>query len=246
MTSEVTLEFEGNTAILSLDAPERRNAITPDMAAAIIAACDEADADPKVGALIVRGEGEVFCAGAHRNLLNAAGRDPAEADAFENIGIAYRSFRRVGSLKMPSIAAIRGAAVGAGLNLALATDLRVIASEARLVSGFLPLGLHPGGGHFGLINRTGGREIAAAMGLFGQEISGDEAVRRGIAFKAVPSDQVDDVARSIAEGAGRDPELARMAVKSFRSEANPPFVSWDVALEIERGSQMWSLRRRSD
>lgn len=245
MAEEVSLEVDGNIATLSLNAPDRRNAITPEMATAIITACEKADANPKVGALIVRGQGKVFCAGAHRRLLDEAGEDPAGEEAFEAIGIAYRSFRRVGHLKMPTIAAIGGAAVGAGLNLALATDLRVIASDARLVSGFLPLGLHPGGGHFALINRTGGREVTAAMGIFGYEISGEEAVQRGLAFRAVPAEEVDTIAREIAEKVARDPALARMALKSFRLEAEPPFLSWDAALEMERASQMWSLRRRS-
>ena len=67
---------------------------------------------------------------------------------------------RVGELAPPTIAAIRGGAVGAGLNLALATDLRVVAEDAALLSGFIPIGLHPGGGHTALLGRLGSREAA--------------------------------------------------------------------------------------
>jgi enoyl-CoA hydratase len=90
------------------------------------------------------------------------------------------------------VAAVRGAAVGAGVNLVMATDLRVIASDARLLSGFGRLRLHPGGGHFALLNRQGNREVAAAMGLFHEELDGEQAVAAGLAWMATDSADVRD------------------------------------------------------
>src|SRR4029450_9661948 len=132
-----------------------------------------------------RGEGDYFCAGGDRATLAQAGEDPAAPEQFAGMSAIYRSFARVGELEPPTVAAIRGGAVGAGLNLALATDLRVVAEDAVLMAGFLPIGLHPGGGHTVLLGRLGSREAAAALTLFGERLTGAELVERGLAWDAV-------------------------------------------------------------
>ena len=170
---EIELERrDDGVAVLTLNAPERRNALTVEMAEALTAACEEIDADEAVGAVVVRGEGGYFCAGGDRATLAEAGRDPAEDERYRGMSAIYRSFARVGELAPPTVAAIRGGAVGAGLNLALATDLRVVAEDAKLLSGFIPIGLHPGGGHTALLGRLGSREAAAALTLFGERLTG--------------------------------------------------------------------------
>jgi len=144
--AEIELERrDDGIAVLTLNAPERRNALTVEMAGALTAACEEIDADEAVGAVVVCGGGAYFCAGGDRATLADGGRDPAEDERYRGMSAIYRSFARVGELAPPTIAAIRGGAVGAGLNLALATDLRVVADDAALLSGFIPIGLHPGG-----------------------------------------------------------------------------------------------------
>ena len=242
--SEIEFELEQGVATITLSAPDRRNALTPDMAEDLIAAFDRADADASVGAVVVRGAGGSFCAGAHLVTLGAAGADPASPEAYDALGVIYASFARLGTLSVPSISAVQGAAVGAGLNLALATDLRIVARDAKLRSGFLKLGIHPGGGHFVLANRTGGREAAAAMGLFGDTINGERAVELGMAWDAVEAQDVDARANGLARAVAADPELARAAVRTFRLETGPPGVSWEVGVQAERAVQMWSLRRR--
>lgn len=244
MPGELTLERQDGVALLTLRAPERRNALTASMAQEMIAACERIDADPGIGAVVVCGEGASFCAGGDRATLAAAGRDPAEPEAFAAMSAIYGAFARVGTLEPPTIAAVRGHAVGAGLNLAMATDLRVIAEDAKLVSGFLPIGLHPGGGHSVLLARAGGRETANAMALFGAALTGAEAVDRGLAWAAVPADEVQPLALQLASVAARDPELARRTARSMRAVAGPPALPWTAALELERASQMWSMRRK--
>ena len=96
-----------------------------------MAACEELDARPEVGAVVVRGEGGFFCAGGDRGTLEAAGRDPADPEVYAGLGAVYRSFARVGELEAPTVAAVRGGAVGAGLNLMLATDVRIVARDAE-------------------------------------------------------------------------------------------------------------------
>ncbi len=238
------LERDGVVALITLAAPERRNAFLPAMVEELIAACEEVDADPAIGAVVLQAEGESFCAGAHRDSLRIAGQDPARDDNYKALGNTYRAFARVGELQPPSVAAIRGAAVGAGVNLALATDLRVMAHDARIITGFAKIGIHPGGGHFALLGRLVGRESAAALGLFGIEIDGRRAAEIGLAWESLPAEQVEPRALELAQQVGADPELARQIARSFRLELGPPALPWPAALEAERAIQMWSLRRR--
>lgn len=244
MSESLSLECQDGIAVLTMRAPATRNALTVAMAQAMIDACETIDADPQIGAVIVSGEGPYFCAGGDRATLGAAGKDPANPARYRDISTIYGAFARVGALEPPTVAAIRGGAVGAGLNLALATDLRVVADDAKLLSGFLPIGLHPGGGHSLLLARAVGRETANAMQLFGAAITGEEAVARGLAWIAVPAEEVDEAARRLAEIPARDPELARRTARSMRTIAGPPGMSWAAALDLERASQMWSMRRK--
>jgi enoyl-CoA hydratase len=243
--SEILYSVEEGVAVITLNAPERRNAFTAGMVGELLEACAAADADESVGAVVVRAEGESFCSGAHRATLADAGRDPARPDNFKALGHTYNAFVRVGELQAPTIAAVRGHAVGAGVNLMLATDLRIVAEEARIMTGFLRIGIHPGGGHFALLGRLAGREAAAAMSLFGEEIDGRRAAELGLAWAALPEAQVEPRALELARRAARDPELARAAARSLRLELGPPAIPWAAALEAEKAVQMWSLRRQS-
>ncbi len=245
MSEPLTLDRADGIAVITMRAPERRNALTLEMAAAMIAACETIDADPEVGAVIVTGEGDYFCAGGDRSTLAQAGEDPAAPDTFAGMSVIYSAFARVGRLEPPTIAAIRGGALGAGLNLAMATDLRVVAEDAIFLSGFLPIGLHPGGGHSLLLARSGSRETANAMQLFGQRLTGVEAVAHGLAWRAVAAADVDATARELASVPAADPALARRTAVSMRRIAGPPPIPWDAALDLERASQMWSMRRKA-
>ena len=155
--------------------------------------------------MVVRGEGGFFCAGGDRGTLEAAGRDPADPEVYAGLGAVYRSFARVGELEAPTVAAVRGGAVGAGLNLMLATDVRIVARDAKIISGFIPIGLHPGGGHSALLGRTGAREAAAAMALFGERIDGERAAALGLAWEAVDDADVEPTAIELAATRRRRP-----------------------------------------
>ncbi|MGI8722838.1 MAG: enoyl-CoA hydratase-related protein [Geodermatophilaceae bacterium] len=242
--SAISVEVDSRVATITLDSPGTRNALNLKMSRELVKICADIDDNPDVGAVVIRGASSTFCSGAERAVLDRAGEDPAGAEHFAGIGSVYEAFVRVGNLAVPTVAAVRGAAVGAGVNLLLATDLRVVAKDARVIAGFATIGLHPGGGHFTLLDRLGGRELAAAVGVFGAELSGQRAYELGIAWAAVDDDAVDERAFDLARTAAKDPALARRTVQTMRQELGPPGVSWPVAVEMERGAQMWSLRRR--
>lgn len=241
----IDLEIEAGVALITLNAPERRNALTPQLADDLIALCERLDSDMSVGAAVITGADNHFCAGAHRRVLATAGEDPADPQSYADIGKVYGAFQRIGRLAVPTIAAVKGAAVGAGVNLMMATDLRIVGRSARVIAGFLRIGIHPGGGHFVLMDRTAGRETTAAMTLFSEEISGERAAELGMAWECVADEDVVIKSLELAGRAARDPELARAAVATFRAETGPPGVSWEVASQAERATQMWSLRRRT-
>lgn len=240
----IELTRADGVATITVANPELRNALDVGLAEDLIAACEEVDADPSIGAAVVTGAEGTFCSGADRNLLDAA-VDQAGEEQYRSMGLIYRSFHRVGQLAVPSISAVRGAAVGAGVNLMMATDLRVVADDAKVLAGFLRIGVHPGGGFFTLAARTAGRETASAMGLFSEALVGPAIVEAGLAWEAVPDAEVADRAHALAATAAADPELARATVETFRRELGPPAVPWDVAIGYERPTQMWSLTRRA-
>jgi enoyl-CoA hydratase len=243
IVGEIRTEFAGGVAVITISSPEVRNGLTAAMGQQLVEACDAIDANSALGAAVVRGDNGTFCSGADTRTWGTM-VDPASEEAFAQTSSVYGAFLRVGQLKVPTIAAVRGAAVGAGMNLFMATDLRIVSEDARLLAGFLHIGIHPGGGFFTLAGRLGGREAAAALGLFSERISGLRAVQLGLAWEALPDDLVEDRALELAAVAAQDPELARHALSSFRSELGPPNVSWPAAVEMERGLQMWSQRRR--
>lgn len=241
----ITLERRDGVAVITVDNPDLRNALNVQLATDLIAVCDEIDADRAIGAAVVQGAEGTFCSGADRNLLDTDAPQAGDA-TYQAMGLVYRSFHRVGQLAVPTISAVRGAAVGAGVNLMMATDLRIVADDAKVLAGFLRIGVHPGGGFFTLVNRTAGRETAAAMGLFSEMLKGQAIVDAGLAWEAVRDAEVEGRAVALAATAAADPQLARMTVETFRRELGPPAVPWDVAINYERPNQMWSLTRRAD
>src|SRR3954463_13339367 len=103
------------------------------MADELIATFDEVDGRSDVGALVIKAVGKSFCAGGDIATLTSAGRDPAAPEAYEGMGLIYDSFYRLGQVRVPTIAAVRGSAVGAGMNMLLAADPRIIAPDARVI-----------------------------------------------------------------------------------------------------------------
>lgn len=241
---EVIVSREGGIARVTLSNPRRKNAITLEMAAAIEAFCDQVEADDTIGAVLVGGVGGYFSSGADTRLLAASSADPASPEAVASVSALYRSFTRVGSLPVPTVSLVEGGAVGAGMNLALATDLLLVTPDAVLDSGFLARGIHPGGGHLVLLGRRIGYQAATAMALLGRALAGTEAVERGLAYAAYEPEELWAAAAELVALAARDPQLTRKVKQSLALELGNGPVSWPAAVEVERGAQMWSMARK--
>lgn len=240
---DILCEQQEGVVIVTIASPSTRNALTREMNVKLVELCDWVVASEELGAVVLRGAGGTFCSGTDRTEWDRY--EVGSTENFERLDLVYTMLQRVGSLPVPVVAAVRGSAVGAGLNLALAADMRIVSPRARLMSGFARAGLHPGGGFFVLVGRSGKRDVAAALGLFDIELSGIDAVDRGLAFEVAADEEVERRAIERARVAAADPELIRAVTKSFRTQLGPPLVTWAGAVEADRGRQMWSHQRRA-
>ena len=235
MTDPVLVHVEDRVATLTVNDPERRNAVTAEISAALRAAVDAAEADPGVHALIVTGAGKAFCAGADLSALGEATEDGLMA--------IYDGFLAVANCALPTIAAVNGAAVGAGLNLALAADVRIAGPAALFDPRFQKLGIHPGGGATWMLHRAVGPQVARASLLFGMRFDADAAVRHGLALEM--ADDPLAAARELAAGPAGAPREVVLATKaSMRATANPGLVDSDqhrIAVHTELGPQATSI-----
>ena len=240
----VLVEVTDGVATLTLDNPHRKNAINLGMAKQIDQFCAHVESNGHVGAVVVRANGEYFCSGADTRDLAASSADPASPEAVSRTSAVYGSFVRIGGLPVPTIARVVGGAVGAGLNLAMATDITIVTPDTVLDSGFLARNIHPGGGHLSLLGRATDWSTTIAMAACGQTLKGQQAVDKGLAHLAIPEDEMDAAIATLTAAAAADPELTRRVMTSARLELGPPAISWPSALEIERGVQMWSMSRK--
>lgn len=173
------------------------------------AAFDACDADPEVRAIVLRSEGRVFCAGA--DLVNAnpvadgvtAGRNPF-----------YVAAAKLFAVRKPVVAAVQGAAVGAGLGLALVADFRVACPEARFAANFVAIGFHPGFGISAVLERVIGRQRALLMNLTSRRVKGEEAAAWGLVDVLVPADELDAVALALAREIAAGAPLAVQATRA--------------------------------
>lgn len=232
--SPVTLSVDSGVALLTLNRPDERNTLTADMVAAIVSAMDKVEADRSVGAVVVTGAAPAFCAGA--NLGNLA-----EATT-ESLGAIYEGFLRIARSPLPTIAAVNGAAVGAGMNMALACDVRLAAERAKFDTRFLQIGIHPGGGHTWMMRRILGPQATFATVVFGEVVDGREAERIGLVWKCVADDQLMPEAMKLAMRAAETPrdllESVKKTIKDMADVRTHP-----DAVKRELDPQVWSTRQ---
>jgi len=232
--STVREERHGRVVLLTLARAERRNAISMEMAAEMSAAFRRLELDPAVGAVVIAGEGSAFCAGAELGALESIDRQ-----GLEHI---YEAFLCVARSRLPTVAAVGGPAAGAGMNLALCCDIRIVTPRARFITRFLELGIHPGGGHTWLLTRAVGAQRAAAMLLFGEQLVGEEAVSSGLALRCVDDAELLPLCLGLAARAAAFPgELSKRTKQTL--VASESLATHEAALELETGAQVWSTEQ---
>ncbi len=240
--SQVLVSVESRVATITIDNPERRNALDQKLAGELAEAIERCDSDSDVGAIILTGSGSAFCAGGNLTSLADAARDQspyaaleARRDAYLEI---YAPFLALRSTRLPTIAAVNGPAVGAGLNLALAADVIVAGETAKFVSGFLRIGLHPGGGNTSMLVDRVGPQTAAAMTLFGEVLKGPDAYRLGLAYQCAPDTELLKQAQVLADTAAQYPRSVTVRTKETLRMAGTS--DYETVLKAELTAQVWS------
>jgi enoyl-CoA hydratase len=215
MYETLKLTYERDLCILTLDAPEKRNAMTPRLTQEFPAAISEVSENPDVRVLILAANGPVFCAGGDLETLSEGlRRSPEENRRFQSR--FYHDYLSLLHLDVPTIAALRGHAIGAGLCMALACDMRIAADESMMGVTFLNLGLYPGMGATHLLPLLVGSANAAELIFTGRQITGKQAERIGLVNRSVPAEQVMAEALALAEAiALKAPGPLRMAKRAL-------------------------------
>ncbi len=228
----VRCEETDGVATIVLDDPDHRNALSWDMVRAITGAVEEA-VRSGCRSLVLTHAPPVFCAGGSVDDLLSP-KAPLED--------MYGAFLALAAAPMPTVAAVDGAAIGAGINLALACDVAVCTPRSRFDARFLDVGIHPGGGQLWRLRQLMGRQGAAALSLFGEVLGGEEAARRGLVWRCVESGDLHEEAERLARRAGHhDPELTARVKQTLNAVA----ATWDYegAVEAELEPQRWSMER---
>lgn len=231
--SLVNVEVEQGVALLTLNNPKQRNTITLQMNDELIRLLSDLESRDDVGAIVVTGTPPAFCAGADLNdLKNSSGRD--------SLGAIYAGFLAVAHCPLPTIAAVNGPAVGAGMNFSLACDVILAGRSARFETRFLHIGIHPGGGHTWRLRRITSHQATLAMVLFGETLNGEEAERIGLAWRCIDDDQLLDHALAMARRvAGYPRDLVRRTKATIMELHNVG--SSTAAVEHELDPQAWSM-----
>jgi enoyl-CoA hydratase/carnithine racemase len=233
----ISLTLDDGVAEIVLDAPERRNALSHDDLGDLDDAYRRA-ADAGVRALVLRGEGRVFCAG-----RDISGVDPATDDVPGYLGALEALLRRIAAFPAPTFAAVQGAALGVGLGLAIVTDVVYVAASAKVGSPFAQLGaLLDSGGHALLYERLGAHR-ALDLIYTGELLSGAEAVAAGLFSRVLDDAEVLDLTREKARAAASGPTQAFLASKRLIAQLRDERL-WDVVAAETAGQE--ELRHTAD
>ena len=225
-------------ALLTLDNPDMRNAMSDEMTSSWVAAIDALSADTSLRAVVVTGEGSAFCSGGDTSWI--ASEPDASVDQLRRRMLPfYRAWLSIRQLEVPTIAAVNGHAIGAGLCLALACDIRYAATGAKLGLPFNKLGMHAGMAGTYLLPNVVGPAHARDLLLTGRVVEADEALRLGMVSRVMePAGFLDEVLATAAGIAETAPIAARLTKIALADGGHADF---DAALQWEALAQPMTL-----
>jgi enoyl-CoA hydratase len=225
-TASIVVERRGRLALVTLDEPDTRNALSERMLTEILDAFEAADADADVHCIVLAGSAKVFAGGADIRMLLEAGAN----DLY--LGERARQWDALRRVQTPSIAAVSGACLGGGLELALSCDLVLCSRRSKFGLPETGLGLIPGAGGTQLLTRLVGPTLAMDVILSGRVLDGEEAVAAGLASRAFPEDRWLETSIEVAaEIAARPPLAQRLAKESVKRALDVPLAA---GIEAER------------
>jgi enoyl-CoA hydratase/carnithine racemase len=200
--SDVRSERRNAIGVITLDRPERRNALSPDVLEQLAAAVEELDQDEQVNCIVITGSEDVFAAGADIKAMS----ERSFQDVIQHSTTSY--WQRIAASRTPLIAAVSGWALGGGCELALMCDMIVASETAEFGQPEVTLGIIPGGGGTQRLARVMGKQRAMELVLTGRRIDADEAQRLGIVNVVAGRERWLEEAIELAEVVARRPPLA--------------------------------------
>ncbi len=229
----VIYEQRGDVAMLTLNRPDVYNAVDAELSAELVEALRRAGGEARVA--VITGAGRAFCSGADLAAL-AGDYQAGEADL---AGVIEKRFNPIiealARARMPTIAAVKGAAAGAGLGMALACDLRVMATDAYFTSAFIKVALIPDSGSTWLLAASVGVSRAMEIAFSGRRVEAEEARSLGLAHRVVEPEALTEEAVSWAAELANGPTHAYVATRELIHAATA--VRFKEALELEREAQ---------
>jgi 2-(1,2-epoxy-1,2-dihydrophenyl)acetyl-CoA isomerase len=231
---------EGRVATLILNRPERMNALNADLVLALNVALLRVEADPEINVVVLAGAGRAFCAGGD---LAAIGKGRQQNDVTELQPIlraGMEAVMKIRTMRQPVIAAVHGAAAGAGMNIALAADIRIASEDAMFGQNFAKVGLFPDYGGTFFLPRLVGSAKAAELFYTGEMIDAKEALRIGAVNRIVPLEQLETEARALAHKIANGPSIAIRAAKQTLFGREKEELTALLNLEVEQQLKCFS------
>ncbi|HTW35135.1 MAG TPA: enoyl-CoA hydratase-related protein [Rhizomicrobium sp.] len=234
-TDDLKAAVESGVATLTMSRPERRNALSPAMLQALGKTLEICEADPDVAAVVLTGAGGAFCAGGDVKGMNERNADRPVPDIDSRIHAQRLSQRatagRLYKMPKPTLAAIPGAAAGAGLALALACDLRIASENAVMTTAFARVGFSGDYGGTYFLTRLVGTAKARELYFLSERVDMKEALRLGLVNWVVPADQLEKKTLEIAHRLASGPRVAYRYMKENLNRAAAG--EWDECLDLE-------------
>jgi enoyl-CoA hydratase/carnithine racemase len=231
----VTQPADGVARIV-LNRPDRGNGVVPEMAADLIDALNRLEADLDIRVLVLTGAGKQFCAGADLfEFKRYLAEEHADAQEPYNARVLWPVTQKLVSSRLPVIAAINGGATAGGLDLALACDIRIASTKAKMGETYIKLGLNPGNGGTYFLPRLVGSGLAAEMALTGDLVDAARALEIGLVNRVVEPEALDEEAVTLAARIASRPRLAIEATKQQLRQ------SWHMDLTGSMNASFWAV-----
>src|SRR5436309_3887026 len=232
MPMTIIVEKRAGYRRITLNRPERLNALTVEMAAALAAALDDAEADKTCRAILLTGAGRGFCAG--QDLTEIVGASPADLDRL--LAHYHPLILKIRTLPIPIVCAVNGVAAGAGANLALACDIVLAARSASFVQAFARIGLVPDCGGTWFLPRLVGTARARALALLAEPLPADTAAEWGLIWRAFDDERLLPEAERLCEKFARGPTVGLALTKRAldAAEMNDLAAQLDLERDLQR------------
>ncbi|MGO9602570.1 MAG: enoyl-CoA hydratase-related protein [Candidatus Binataceae bacterium] len=228
--STILFDVRDNVARIALNRPEAANSLNSTLSSEVMDAVIRSEEDPEVRALVITGSGRFFCAGA-----DLKGFYSQSSELKSKVSLFHATIGRIMRADLPVIAAVNGAAAGAGMGLACACDLVVAAESAKFTMAYTKIGLSPDGATTYFLPRLIGVRRAIELAYLNRSLTAREAVEWGIATRVVPDDRLAEEAHALAAQLAAGPTRAYAAAKRLMHSG------WLTPLETQVDYELRSI-----